>query len=210
MPSTQKHDIKAVIFDCGGVFLHDPANEIITRDMAQRCGLEKDLVHRTTLRLLPYFQQGDLSETQYWALFQKHTQLAALPEGYEMLWTDKFLELGKIDEKVLNLVQGLKTAGYKTPVLSNTIPPHVCVNNARNLFDLFSPKIFSCEVRVRKPYPLIYEIAAREAGVTPQECVYVDDIIKYVEAAEKAGMKGIHFLGVEKLEDELRETGVKW
>ena len=36
--------ITTVIFDCGGVFLHDPANEIIFNDIAQSCHLSYEIV----------------------------------------------------------------------------------------------------------------------------------------------------------------------
>ena len=44
-----------------------------------------------------------------------------------------------------------------------------------------------------KPDPAIYRLAAERLGVKPEECVFVDDLLENVEAAESIGMKGIVF-----------------
>ena len=56
----------------------------------------------------------------------------------------------------------------------------------------------------------IYELAARRLGLPPDECVFIDDLERNVEAAFEAGMVGVHFrvdLGHD-LEAQLAELGV--
>jgi len=125
--------IKAVIFDCGRVFLHDPDNDIIFADWAESCNLDYSLVERVGNELLPSYQTGTLDDTSFWREFQSRTKLAELPPEYQQFWTQIYLPLTRIDYEVLSLVQELHQLGIKTPVLSNTIPPHVRVNRNRNL-----------------------------------------------------------------------------
>ncbi len=210
--------IKAVIFDCGRVFLHDPDNSVIFQDIVSSCGLHYASVEMVVNQLLPPFQRGEMDEYTFWSTFRERVGLAILPENYLGLWTRKYLELGKIDHDVLEVVKELHAQGYLTPVLSNTIPPHVRVNRARDLFELFKPEIFSCEVKARKGdgdgkiYRLALEGSGRVLGrepLRPEEAVYVDDLRRYVEEARREKIYSIHFENAEQLRGELRMVGIR-
>lgn len=202
-------EIKTIIFDCGRVFLHDPDNDIIFFDIAKACGIPYQTVESVVNELIPPYQRGDLTDKTFWKTFLKRTGLHQLPLNYGTLWTNSYLNLSKIDKGILNLVQKLKENGYCTPVLSNTIPPHVKVNRQRGLFNLFEPEIFSCEVGSKKPEKLIYHIALERTGVQAAEAVYVDDVEEYVKVAEEIGIKGIHFQNQTQLMRELRRLGIR-
>ncbi len=211
-------EIKAVIFDCGRVFLHDPDNEVIFQDMASSCSLSYGVVETTVNTLIPSFQRGELNDYGFWSAFRDRVGLARLPDDYQELWTRKYLKLGKIDETVLTVAGELHAQGYLTPVLSNTIPPHVRVNRARGLFELFRPEIFSCEVKARKGdgNVIIYRRALEECGralgrepLRPEEAVYIDDLTKYVEEARREKIYSIHFQNAEQLRGELKMVGIR-
>jgi HAD superfamily hydrolase (TIGR01509 family) len=48
-------------------------------------------------------------------------------------------------------------------------------------------------VHALKPAPEIYFDALSKLGVRPPECVYVDDIEQYADAARELGMTAIHY-----------------
>lgn len=54
---------------------------------------------------------------------------------------------------------------------------------------LFDGFICSCDVGLRKPNPQIYELALTVAGVTPDECFYIDDREVLVRAGSWAGLR---------------------
>ena len=199
---------RAVIFDCGRVFLHDPDLEVTLQDIADSCQLAYEQTEEIVNDLLPDFQTGKSDEDNFWESFRMKSELAALPANYHELWTRKYLELSRIDYDVLSLVKELHRLGYKTPVLSNTIPPHVRVNHDRHLFALFEPKIFSCEVGHRKPEAEIYRLALERTGVAAAEAIFVDDVPRYVAAAQEVGVEGILFQNVQQLREELEERRV--
>ena len=60
---------------------------------------------------------------------------------------------------------------------------------ARN-FDLY---LASGRAGVAKPAAGIYEQACRKLGVTPNECLFMDDSEKNVEGARRLGMQAIHW-----------------
>lgn len=62
-------------------------------------------------------------------------------------------------------------------------------------FDLhhcFDAFISSCEVRMRKPDPGIFNLAMGIAQVSPEECIYFDDRLMLVQAAQKLGIQSFH------------------
>lgn len=73
---------------------------------------------------------------------------------------------------------------------------------------LFRQMVLSFEVHAAKPSPKIYLEAVKMLGARPGECVYIDDINEYVEAARAVGMKGIRFLSAGQLETDLKELGL--
>lgn len=60
------------------------------------------------------------------------------------------------------------------------------------LHDCFDAFISSCEVGLRKPDPGIFTLAMGIAQVSPEECVYFDDRLMIVQAANKMGIRSFH------------------
>ena len=84
----------------------------------------------------------------------------------------------------------LKRRGYKLGIIANTIteteiPDWRC---ADGVADCFKTVILSSKVRLRKPDPAIYLLAARCIGTMPENCAYVgDNPVRDVEGAVNAG-----------------------
>lgn len=57
-------------------------------------------------------------------------------------------------------------------------------------FDLY---LASGQAGVAKPEAGIYELACRELGAAPSECLFMDDTEANVEAARRLGMQAIHW-----------------
>jgi HAD superfamily hydrolase (TIGR01509 family) len=67
-----------------------------------------------------------------------------------------------------------------------------------NLHDVFAPHIYSAiEVgdRSPKPSPNVFRHAAEQFGVSPRECIVIEDSLFGVTAARDAGMRVIGFTG---------------
>jgi len=84
----------------------------------------------------------------------------------------------------------LKNRGYKLGIIANTIteteiPDWMCRDGVA---DCFKTVILSSKVRLRKPDPAIYLLAARCIGSSPENCAYVgDNPVRDVEGAVDAG-----------------------
>jgi len=99
---------------------------------------------------------------------------------------------------------------YRTQVLSNadsTLPDRLRDLGVHHLFDDI---VVSSHVGVAKPDPRIYAIAAERLGLPPKACVFIDDNVRNVSAAQQAGMAGIHFVvGRHDLAQQLAALGVE-
>lgn len=63
--------------------------------------------------------------------------------------------------------------------------------------------ILSYQEKIIKPSLEIYQLLLTRYGLTAEECVFIDDLSKNVEAAREAGMKGIVFQSKMQADREL-------
>ncbi|GDY31284.1 HAD-IA family hydrolase [Gandjariella thermophila] len=100
------------------------------------------------------------------------------------------------------LVAALRTArsrGVRTALLSNADT----LGAASGLAGLFDAVVLSGQVGFGKPDPRIFLLAARQLGLDPADCVFVDDLSVNVRAAAGVGMVGVHHRSVEETLNEL-------
>lgn len=60
------------------------------------------------------------------------------------------------------------------------------------LHECFDAFVSSCEVGMRKPDPGIFKLAMGIAQASPDKCIYFDDRLMLVQAAEKLGIRSFH------------------
>jgi putative hydrolase of the HAD superfamily len=86
-------------------------------------------------------------------------------------------------------IRTLRAAGFSTALLSNSWG---CGEYPRADFPgLFDTVVLSGEVGMRKPEQEIFLHAAQTLGLTPAECVFVDDMEANVAAAQACGMTAV-------------------
>jgi len=84
----------------------------------------------------------------------------------------------------LELLQGL---GYRLGLISNALPSLRQVLEDIGLARHFDSIVVSALVGVRKPDEDIYRLALEDLGASPEEAVFVDDMIENVVAAQALG-----------------------
>ena len=90
------------------------------------------------------------------------------------------------------LLNRMRAAGVKTAVVSSA----PCLNvetllDALELADAFDTLVAEEDAERGKPDPQGYQVAAERLGMTPEECVVIEDAPGGVEAAKRAGMRCI-------------------
>lgn len=108
----------------------------------------------------------------------------------------------------LALLSRLHDRGHRLFYLSNMPAPYAGHLLAAHPFlRRFEAGVFSSQVRLIKPEPAIYTVAANHFGVAPRELLFIDDVRHNVDAARGAGWQAVHFEGAAGLEAFLIEAG---
>jgi len=109
-------------------------------------------------------------------------------------------DLDGLEDDMIHLVRRARAAGIRTALLSNSWGDHYPDALWDNLFDAV---VISGRVGMRKPEPAIFAHTAALLGLSPPECVMVDDLARNVHAAVAAGMVAVHHHDYEATAHEL-------
>ena len=202
--------IKAVIFDFGNVILKD-TDQILFNRISEELNVDKETAIPAIKELVPKLQTGKMTNEEFWKKLCSKLEVS-YNVSYQGLWTRGLQKVWKrIDYGMEGFVLTLKKSRYKTALLSNTIKPHVDFCRKRGFYDMFDPVVLSCEVGYRKPYIEIYKLTLDLLKLSGEECVYIDDKIKFLEPASNLGMRVTLFKDktVGQLKEELIQYGVK-
>lgn len=80
---------------------------------------------------------------------------------------------------------------YKITMLSNVADDRVEDLFLKEDIEMFDDMVLSFQVGLAKPDSKIFELAAERLGLSPEECVFVDDSQGYCMGAEAVGMKSV-------------------
>ena len=108
------------------------------------------------------------------------------------LWYEPLSRQAKVEPDLPRILKRFADQGLKLAIISNTfIPAEVLDRHLQreDLLKFFAVRIYSCDVRYRKPHPRIFDTAMREVGLKPQEVVFVgDSLVADIRGAHRAGM----------------------
>lgn len=182
--------IRAVFFDLGGVIVRTEY-QTPREQLAERLGMEYEDLNRIVFDSETGVQAslGAITALQHWESVMKR-----LKRPYEEMTAirDEFFAGDIVDHQILEFLRGLR-GKYVTGLISNAWSDLRDYLVREKMDDAFDHVIISAEVGVAKPEAKIFQLALKQAGVSPSEAVFVDDFYVNIEGCEKVGIKGIHF-----------------
>ncbi len=198
--------IKAIIFDYGNV-ISKVDNFLFLESISAFCDKSvselNELVYKVS-GLPSQYESGLITSDEF---FNEISALCGLKiERAEFMeaFTDIFTPI----RETINLIKKLKYH-YKLALLSNTnewdFEHEIRKNESFHFFDAVS---LSFIVKEMKPGKKIYMDALGKLNLKPEECVYIDDIKEYAEAANRIGISGIHYISHEQLVASLRSMDI--
>lgn len=116
-------------------------------------------------------------------------KIAPLAGKLTRLWRDRDGRRVAREDAKSTIIE-LHNRGYKLGIIANTITETEIPDwmQSDGVTQYFKTVILSSKVRVRKPDPQIYWLAARVMGVEPSKCAYIgDNPIRDVEGTQAAG-----------------------
>jgi epoxide hydrolase-like predicted phosphatase len=190
-----------IIFDLGRVLVEFDFKKVI-RDLKRHTSKSEKDIRRyfSTTPLWDAFERGQVTPTDFFQSLQKDLQLKGLTfKTFAPLWNDIFKE--KPD--TVSLLKRLR-GHYRLAMLSNVNEMHWRHIQEKHAFmQWFDHPVASFAVGHRKPDLEIYRITLRQAGVSPSQAVFIDDVKAHVVAAQSLGIRSFHFLNAAKLRNDL-------
>ena len=158
-----------------------------------------------------HYQVGGCTQEEWIESIRADAQAIVGPERVEALmnaWQEAERLLNPL---MISLVERLRAGGYRTGIISNTIPgmEDRIKREFPHLIPLFDVLIGSGDIGLAKPAPAIFEHALREMGVPVETSVFADDVRSYADAACAVGMHGFHVTGYDQFASDLRSIGVE-
>ncbi|MBR5375954.1 MAG: HAD family phosphatase [Lachnospiraceae bacterium] len=197
--------INTIIFDIGNVL-----TDFRWRDYLKDLGFDDDICKRI----------GDAAmSSSAWNDFDAGKdeeevlrEFIANDPGIESQIRLMFKDIGgtlRMYDTSIPFLEALKEAGYRRLILSNLSQKTVreCSKDLKFL-DHVDGGILSYRVGLIKPDSKIFSLLIRRYGLTPCECVFIDDREENVRTARELGMNGIVYSGLESALKELEKLGV--
>ncbi|MCX7858229.1 MAG: HAD family phosphatase [Deltaproteobacteria bacterium] len=204
--------IRLFVFDLGGVILPFEHRQIAIK-LHESSAIKDNFTPQEIFDFLfdfetglvnPY-EEGKVSSFDFFKHLKDRLKLEIDFEEFKEIWNPIFRE----DEKVVKLIHTLKAKSFPLFLLSNTNELHFThIKETYSVVHLMDRWILSYEIGAKKPKRAIYEAIFERIEISPDEILYIDDIPRYVEAASKLGMRGVHFTDADSLKEILLKNGV--
>jgi putative hydrolase of the HAD superfamily len=193
--------VRNVIFDFGGVLVNWRPDEIID-------GFYADPELRAAIRTHAFqhddwvdMDRGVLDEA---TVVRRFAGRMGRPEAEMAALFDRVRDSLTPIEPTVALLSELRERGYRLYGLSNmseTIFEHL--TSLHDFFGLFDGIVVSAAVKLVKPDPAIYDHLRATYGIDFGESVFIDDLPRNVESAERLGLPAIRFTTTEQVRREL-------
>src|ERR1035437_8801232 len=173
-------NIKAIIFDFGGVILnidYYKTNKAF-RDMGVK-GFDDMYSQKNADPLFHHLEEGKLNEKEFYDAFRKSTHLTLTDHQIKKAWNAMLLSFRK---EAFNKI-------YKDEI------------GEGSLHDYFDKIYYSHEMGYRKPGNEAYEYVLKENNLSPSETLFIDDSIQNINTAKVLGLQTIFLKDGMKLED---------
>lgn len=184
--------ITTLIFDFGGVIIHLDLQQCVNNFKALGIkDVEKYLSNFGQKDFFLQYEKGEINTEQFRDEIRKIADVQLSDKEIDNVWCSFICDIS--DDKFL-ILQELRKK-YKLLLLSNTNPLHIEVSAAaefgrkgKTVYDYFDKCYFSYEMHLAKPDPKIFVTLLNDAGVKPEECLFLDDGPKNIDAASQLGI----------------------
>ncbi len=190
---TNNQQIKTIIFDFGGV--------IINLDLPKCIQNFKNLgVHNIETYLSNFgqsgfflqWEKGEIGILEFRNEIRKITEVPLSDEQIDQAWCSFLTDIPAHRIELLKILR----QQYRLLLLSNSNPLHIdgsataeFKKYGAQIYDFFDRCYFSYKIGMTKPDEEIFRYVMNDAGVKPEECLFIDDGKKNIETAVRMGFR---------------------
>lgn len=201
----ETNNLKILFFDIGGILLSNGWGHESRKEAAERFGLDYDEVNGLHNFIFNVYEIGGVTLDEY-----LDTVIFNHPRDFTRQDFKEFVYRQSVELPTLKwLKEWKKDCGFRIISVNNEGKE---LNDYRvkkfKLHEFFDAFVSSCEVGLRKPDPAIWKLAMGIAQAQPNQCVYFDDRIMFVNAAKNLGIRAYLHTDLEstqKILEQLKE-----
>jgi len=192
----QALNFKNILFDLGGVILD--INIQATLQRFYELGFPAALLQYPESMQTDIFfkyQTGKLDTEQFRAEIRKAAGVEMSDHAFDVAWNSMLVGIPVERTALLKVL----SKRYKLYLLSNTSELHAEVFEkmyldaaGETMQEVFDKIYYSHEIGRHKPDPNAWEYVIRDAGINPEETLFLDDSIQNIKAAQELGFQAIH------------------
>jgi len=192
----KEHRIKNILFDLGGVILDIDVQATLKR--FYELGFPSELLqypNNMTSDLFFRYETGKIGTMEFRNEIRRISGVDVSDEDLDKAWNAMLL---RIPEERTRLLDKLRER-YNLYMLSNTSALHAPVFEQMYLEvaglpmkSLFKKVYYSFEIGCHKPDTLAWKHVISDAGIMPQETLFLDDNIHNIMASKELGFQAIH------------------
>jgi putative hydrolase of the HAD superfamily len=191
--------IKTLFLDIGGVLLTNGWGRDFRERAEKKFGLDSKETEERHHLTFDTYEEGKLTLDEYLGRVVFYRQTDFTKEDFKQFMFDQSEEL----EGALNFFKTLKKQyNLKVIAVSNEGKE---LNEYRiakfRLNDLFDAYISSCYIHLRKPDKDVLRMACDISQTRPDEALYVDDRLMFVEVARSYGIPALHYESLSAAKD---------
>ena len=202
-------DTKAVLFDSGDTLIYPSGGEWLPGETFRQMLQDRNVAHdseqlaeahrvafaeleRDESRCLSEDDEVERFERYFRLLFDQMANPRLDPKLVQAVARATVARLPvEIFPDTVPALERLRARGLRLGIISNGWPSLDRRYRELGLRHFFEVFVVSAHLGLRKPDPRIFEHAAAQLGLPPQEVVFVDDAAVNVEAACTAGFRGV-------------------
>ncbi len=204
--------IKNIIFDMGNVitvFAPERFVSFYSDDPEERAALVQTVFKSLEYRQLDLGTSSYREATEIWQ--KRQPRLAEAIGNLAEHW----YEHKEVIVPVNKLAVLLKSKGFRLYLLSNASDKFKLYKDNIPALRILDGAVLSCEHHILKPDPRLYSVLFETYSLKPENCFFIDDLPKNIEAGRALGMEGFvfpqdvcHEEAVRQLLSELSSHGI--
>jgi 2-haloacid dehalogenase len=203
--TTRKHPTR-VVFDIGNVLVHWDPRRVYRTIFKTEAEVDDFLT-----RVLPPEWNLEQDRGRSWKEAED-IQIALFPDYADAIRAFRARWIETVPNAIAGTVailEKLKAGGVPLYAITNFASDTLV--EAKTLYPFlatsFIDMVVSGDEKLIKPDPAIYHVLLNRQKLQAEDCVFIDDSMKNVEAAAKLGIHALHFTTPEVFAKDLRALG---
>lgn len=198
---------RAVGFDWGGVLQGAPGM-VFVQAVCDLLGITPEQYRDAYFKHNDKVHRGELTWREFWKLVL--TEELGQPDKLEgVMELSNSLSDATLNQEVVDLVDKLRAAGFRTGLLSNNTVDNYKIMEKSGLPGHFDVVHISALTGLVKPDPATFRHFAADLGIKTNELIYIDDSQVSLSTAVEVGYTPILFETYGQLVEQLRKLGIK-